>query len=170
MEIRPALPDDAPELADLHVTCWAETYPGLVPAAEIARFDRNMRLRQWEQQIARGTSRIVIAPGAGFAQLGPQREAALAARGFKEELYALYLTRAAQGCGLGRALFAAALGPAPARSRRWCWAGTTAPADSMRRRARGWPSAAPNGSERQGSSTCSICGTRRPLSDGNGPL
>ncbi|WPY93531.1 hypothetical protein T8T21_10415 [Limimaricola variabilis] len=113
MEIRPALPDDVPKLADLHVTCWAETYPGLVPAEEIARFDRNMRLRQWGQQIARGTSRIVIAPGTGFAQLGPQREAALAARGFKEELYALYLTRAAQGCGLGRALFAAALGPAP---------------------------------------------------------
>ncbi|WP_341212546.1 GNAT family N-acetyltransferase [uncultured Limimaricola sp.] len=113
MEIRPALPDDVTELATLHVTCWSETYPGLVPAEEIARYDRDLRLRQWERQIAQGTSRIMIAPGAGFAQIGPQREAALAVRGVTEELYALYLTRAAQGRGFGRALFAAALAPSP---------------------------------------------------------
>ena len=115
MEIRMARPSDTPELADLHVTCWAETYPGLLPAEEIARFDRDFRLRQWRGQIARGGSRIVIAPGAGFAQIGPQREAGLAARGYSDELHALYLTRAAQGRGLGRALLAAALGPAPGR-------------------------------------------------------
>ncbi|SDE69770.1 GNAT family N-acetyltransferase [Limimaricola pyoseonensis] len=115
MEIRTARPGDATALAELHVACWAETYPGLVPAEEIARYDRTFRLRQWEQQIAKGTSRIMIAPGAGFAQVGPQRETALAARGYVAELYALYLTRAAQGRGLGRALFAAALGPAPGR-------------------------------------------------------
>ncbi|PHP27427.1 GNAT family N-acetyltransferase [Limimaricola cinnabarinus] len=115
MDIRPALPDDVPDLAELHVTCWHETYTGLVPAEEIARHDRALRLRQWDRQIAEGTCRIMIAPGAGFAQIGPQREAALAARGFETELYALYLTRAAQGRGLGRALFAAALGPAPGR-------------------------------------------------------
>ncbi|MCP1167475.1 GNAT family N-acetyltransferase [Limimaricola litoreus] len=115
MEIRPALPDDVADLAALHVTCWDETYTGLVPAEEIARYDRALRLRQWEQQIAKGTCRVMIAPGAGFAQVGPQREAALAARGVATELYALYLTRAAQGRGLGRALFAAALGPAPGR-------------------------------------------------------
>ena len=113
MKIRQAGPDDVADLATLHVTCWAETYPGLLPAQEIARYDRDLRLRQWEQQIAKGTSRIMIAPGAGFAQIGPQREAALAARGVEEELYALYLLRTAQGAGLGRALFAAAFGPAP---------------------------------------------------------
>ena len=33
-------------LAELHVTCWHETYTGLVPAEEIARHDRALRLRQ----------------------------------------------------------------------------------------------------------------------------
>lgn len=113
MTIRSALPEDAPMLADLHVRAWAETYPGLLPRSEIARFDRAFRLKQWRHQLAADGSRIVIAPGLGFAQIGPQRDAALARQGYADEFYALYLLREAQGCGVGRALFAAALGASP---------------------------------------------------------
>ncbi len=113
MQIRHARPEDAPMLAGIHVAAWAETYHGLLPDTEIARYDHELRTRQWARQIATGTSRIRLAPGLGFAQVGPQRDPALAARGYRDELLALYLLGAAQGRGLGRALFAAALGPRP---------------------------------------------------------
>lgn len=97
---------DAAALAALHVACWAETYGGLLPGSEIARYDLAFRQAQWARVLAglgEDGGRVVWVPEAGFAMMGPQREAALAAD-WPEELYALYLLRAAQGRGLGRGL------------------------------------------------------------------
>jgi GNAT superfamily N-acetyltransferase len=90
------------------VQAWAETYAGLLPAQEIAARDHAVRLRQWQGQIGAGRSRVLILPGVGFAQAGPQRDAALAAA-WPEELYALYVLRAAHGTGAGSALLRAIL-------------------------------------------------------------
>lgn len=112
MTPRLAIPEDAADLARIHVRAWAETYAGLLPPDEIARRDEAARRAQWQAAIGRGGTRIVILPGRGFAQAGPQRDAALAAQGWPDELYALYLLADAQGQGLGRVLLRAALGPA----------------------------------------------------------
>ena len=112
MDVRRARPSDAAELARLHVAAWEETYPGLLPQEEIARRGYADRLTTWTDALNGGPTRIAIAPGAGFAQIGPQREAAIAEAGEEEELWSMYLLRAAQGgTGLARALLTLALGP-----------------------------------------------------------
>ncbi|UMA63330.1 hypothetical protein LVO79_09635 [Roseivivax marinus] len=110
--IRPATPDDAEEIARLHVAAWHETYPGLLPAAEIARRDVSDRRALWSRALSEG-QRVALCPGAGFAQVAPQRELAMAARGFPVELWCLYTLATVHGTGLGRDLFRAALAMGP---------------------------------------------------------
>ena len=110
-DVRKATPDDVEMLARIHVTAWRETYPGLIPEAEIAARDMKVRRKQWTNQIARGQSRIAVVPDLGFAQAGPQRDAALRDAGISQELYAIYLLRSGQRRGLGRALLAAVTDP-----------------------------------------------------------
>ena len=95
-------------LARINVQGWAETYPGLLPEAEIACRTYDRRLAQWTSQIASQKSRIYVIPDIGFAQIGPQGSPHWAELGYSEELFALYLLRSAQGQGHGRALLDAA--------------------------------------------------------------
>lgn len=110
---RPATTDDAAMLARLHVDSWRETYPGLLPATEIAARGFDVRLPQWQAMLARGTSRIAVVDRLGFAQMGPQRETGFLSAGYTDEIYSLYLLRAGQGRGLGRALVSAVKSGAP---------------------------------------------------------
>ena len=110
--IRPR-PEDAPALAALHVAAWEETYAGLLPRTEIDRFDLTFRTRQWVQMLRNDRMRVAWVPGSGFAFSGPQRESDWVARGYPEELQAIYLLRAAQGNGAGQALFNAVRPPGP---------------------------------------------------------
>ena len=107
--IRAAISEDAEALARLHVAAWAETYPGLLPDAEIAAHDLAYRLKTWPQILAAGRTRVVIAPDLGFAVMGPQRYPQFVAD-YPEELYSLYVLRMGHGRGLGRGLFRAAAG------------------------------------------------------------
>lgn len=111
--IRPACPDDAPWLAQVHARARRETYAGLLPPEAVDDVPPHARLTRWRAILAAGTSRVVVLPRAGFASTGPQRDAALADR-FPREVYAIYLLRAAQGRGDGRALLRAAWTGAPA--------------------------------------------------------
>ncbi|MGL4235500.1 GNAT family N-acetyltransferase [Tabrizicola sp.] len=114
--MKPRAPDpaDAAMLARIHIAAWQETYTGLLPDDEIARASNpERRLAQWTGAIARNESRIALIDDLGFAQMGHQRDPELAALGYPEELWAIYLLRAAQGRGLGAALLRFALGPAP---------------------------------------------------------
>lgn len=106
-EPREATASDIPMLARIHVASWVETYTGLLPPSEIAARDQSVRETQWTNQIASGASRIALVPDFGFAQAGPQRDKVLLARGYPQELYAIYILRAGQGRGLGRALLRA---------------------------------------------------------------
>ncbi|MBU8536989.1 GNAT family N-acetyltransferase [Falsiroseomonas tokyonensis] len=110
--IRPALSADAPALGEMHARSWAETYPGLVPEKLLAEMtDPARRRAAWARNLAQP-----LLPGGtlvaedlekrilGFVSVCGAREAALGTSG---EVSGLYLLRAAQGRGLGRALLAA---------------------------------------------------------------
>lgn len=107
MGLRAAVLEDAGMLARIHHASWAETYPGLLPDSEIARFDLAFRQAQWARILQPDPSkRVFLVPEAGFAVMGPQREAALALE-YPEELYSLYVLQSAQRRGIGRALLVA---------------------------------------------------------------
>jgi GNAT superfamily N-acetyltransferase len=101
--IREARPGDAADLARIHVGAWWQTYRGILPMAAIAGRTEEDRRRLWARALRTRHTRIAIAPGLGFAQMGPQRDASL----FPDrpaELWSLYVLRAGQGRGLGGAL------------------------------------------------------------------
>jgi len=110
---RAATKDDMAQLVALHAQAWCETYPGLLPEAEIERMTAPDRLTAlWAFIQGQAEARVAILPGAGFAAMGPQRDAALRV-GYPEELWAIYLLTSAQGAGHGRALLAAVAGRVP---------------------------------------------------------
>jgi GNAT superfamily N-acetyltransferase len=114
MKPRAPRPGDAPMLARIHITAWLETYPGLLPDDEIARATSpDRRQAQWVATMARNDTRIALIDDLGFALVGPQRDHGLAALGYTEELWSIYLLRRGQGRGLGVRLLRTALGPAP---------------------------------------------------------
>lgn len=112
--IRPAVAADAPAIADVHVQSWRESYAGIVPEAYLTGLDAAERSRRWHDSISgaeapwqafTALSGGPQGPVAGFISCGAAREAFT---GYAGEIYALYLLRAAQGEGAGRALFDAA--------------------------------------------------------------
>ena len=109
--IRRARPNDAADLARVHVMSWRETYDGLLPPAFLERMTsdetRERRARAWSTLLADTAQVTFVAEVngrvAGFVNGGPPRDHP----GYEAELAALYLLRAAQGRGLGAALFEA---------------------------------------------------------------
>lgn len=105
--LRPAIPHDAADIAAVHVACWREAYPGLVPDAVLEALDPSRRTDMWRAAIPRG--RVFVATDGievvGFVDSGPQRHAGLP---FDAEIYALYVLRRAQWRGLGRRLMKSA--------------------------------------------------------------
>ncbi len=108
--IRAATPDDVTALAEAHIATWRETYRGLLPDHYLAGLTVAGREPQWERLLTLPAEQrcILIAEGAngviaGFASGGPHQ----GTLDYAGELYTLYLHRAYQGAGLGRALFAA---------------------------------------------------------------
>lgn len=106
MSIVPATPDDAEALGRVHVQAWREAYPDLVPAAVLAALDPAARAAMWTGVIAAGETVLLARDAAGlllgFVTAGAQREPAVLP--FAGEIGALYLLRAGQRRGLGRAL------------------------------------------------------------------
>ncbi|MBU9697608.1 GNAT family N-acetyltransferase [Rhodobacteraceae bacterium HSP-20] len=120
--VRLAYPEDAAMIAAIHVTSWHETYPGLLPRAEIDRHDTTSRRSLWQAAIASGHSRIAVIPDIGFAAMGRQRDPSLA-DDYPDELLALYVLRQHHGQHHGRALLSAVRGHAPFTA--WVLSGNT---------------------------------------------
>ena len=114
LTLRPAVVADAEALARCHLTCWQETYTGLVDAERLAAAlaEVDERTERWRGILAESPGTLVaLADGAlvGFAAAGPQRDDDL---DVPLELYALYVLRSNQGRGVGHRLLEAVVGDA----------------------------------------------------------
>lgn len=113
--LREAVPADADALGEVHVAAWRETYAGQLPDAMLAALSAESRAAMWasvlDDPAASGTLSVIVAEAegriVGFGACGRQRDAALAGQGFGGEIGAIYLLRAYQGTGAGRALMCA---------------------------------------------------------------
>ena len=114
--IRRAQLEDAEAIAAVHVRAWKESYTGLVPAEMLASLSVAERADCWHRILGKPDPAIATAvfvacgPGGtvvGLSACGLQRSADLAGAGFGGEFQAIYILRAAQRRGIGRALMGA---------------------------------------------------------------
>ena len=106
--VRRATIDDAEAIARVHAVSWRTTYQGLVEDDVLDRLERDL-----DDRVARRIERlrrpelmcwVAVTPGGyvvGFADGGPIRAPL---QGYDYELYAIYLLKGWQGCGMGLAL------------------------------------------------------------------
>lgn len=109
--IRPAAVADADAIAQVHITAWRETYPGMVPASVLASVSLVRHAELWRSRLLGPTWRTstfvatdAVGMVVGFGSCGPSQAALLLYDG---EIYAIYILRRAQHQGLGRRLMAA---------------------------------------------------------------
>ena len=115
MNVRPARPDDARRLAEIHVETWRATYPGVIPQDVLDRLSVDDRERNWQEWIPHPetNSFVVELDGevVGFVNVGPcWTDRAIG------ELYSIYVTPGDQGRGVGLALMDSGV---EALARRW---------------------------------------------------
>ena len=110
MLLRGATPDDATEVASVHVRTWQVAYRGLMPDEYLDALrpeDRAKRYTFGSSDPLQPATIVAVDEGAirGFATTGP----ALSTDGHSSgELYALYVDPSSWRLGIGRALIAAA--------------------------------------------------------------
>ena len=108
--ISPAGPGDAADLANVHVRSWRQTYPGILPQAALSRMSIAAHTRRFRLELTRAHKGQVtlVAEGAEGA-VGYASGAVLSGdgRAADAEVFTLYVLRAAQGLGVGRALLQA---------------------------------------------------------------
>lgn len=115
--IRAPRPGEAPEIADLHLRTWEETYCDAFPPSAWDESARDQRRRMWEAICARPrpTDRFAVAEHAGaligFAGAGASQDADPVRA---QQLFFIYLLADAQGSGAGQELLDHVLGDAPA--------------------------------------------------------
>lgn len=110
--VRPARPADGRAIGRIQAQAWRETYPGLLPAEQIAAVDPVARGAMWTDAISRGIARgICVAEidgsPIGFGACAKQRNRSLLDLGYTGEITAIYVLQAAQRRGAGGALMAA---------------------------------------------------------------
>lgn len=108
--MRPARPEDAAAVAEVHVRTWQAAYEHVFGAERLAGIDTGRRRELWARAlrgelasdvwVAEEDGRVV-----GFASVGPSRDVP-----GEGELYAIYVLPEAWGSSAARALMAAALG------------------------------------------------------------
>ncbi|MCR8645016.1 GNAT family N-acetyltransferase [Paenibacillus sp. N1-5-1-14] len=109
MKIRVARPQDAKQIAEVHVGSWQTTYIGLVSDEFLASLNVDDRVKRWDGILANLTEdhQIWVAEDegkiVGFANGGRNRDTEYPS--YTGEVYAIYLLQAYQGQGIGAALF-----------------------------------------------------------------
>ena len=99
-------PHEAEAFAALHVQCWRECYPGILPAALMATFSTEKRLPMWQAALA-NPERFVMGAYAdgqpcGFLMSGPSDEKYIPDQ--DGHLWALYIAASQHKMGIGRQL------------------------------------------------------------------
>ncbi|HLY80190.1 MAG TPA: GNAT family N-acetyltransferase [Caulobacteraceae bacterium] len=109
--ISPAGPADALELGRVHVRCWRQTYPGILPQAALNRMNAAAHARRFHLELVRAQKGQVTLIAEGPDGAVGYASGALArgdGRGADAEVFTLYVLRQAQGAGVGRALLRSA--------------------------------------------------------------
>ena len=113
--VRVAHPEDATNIAQVHIQSWQETYRGLMPDGYLDNLDSiegERRLANWKKNLTNSeTMRSTWVAEIddeiiGFVSVGKGRDKEPIAEG---EIYAIYLLKAYHGSGIGRALFDAGI-------------------------------------------------------------
>ena len=106
--IRPAVIEDAPAIAQVHVESWKTTYKGILPEIVLDQLSVLDRTRFWSETLTEPPARFLMLVACddsgtivGFACGGVERTDKLGCDG---ELYAMYLLESSQRRGLGRLL------------------------------------------------------------------
>jgi ribosomal protein S18 acetylase RimI-like enzyme len=116
VDVRPATPDDAPAVAEVHVRSWQVAYVGLVPQDHLDRLDPADRLPVWRQILTEdvppaGTAVLVDGDRVvGFVRVGPGRPQGDIDPAAVGELATIYILGSHWGRGGGRLLMADAVG------------------------------------------------------------
>jgi ribosomal protein S18 acetylase RimI-like enzyme len=106
--IFPAGPDDAEDLARVHITSWRETYQGLLPDSYLSRMSIPVYARRFRTGLVQPGEHDATLAAAdrthliGYASGGPSRTQ----RPGEAEVMTLYVLKSAQGRGVGRELLA----------------------------------------------------------------
>ena len=113
MMIRQAVEADAPAIARIHVDTWRSAYQVIVPASHLAALSYTKSEASWRARLVNtsdGSFTYVAerdGQPVGFAWGGPERDGS---PDFRGELYAIYVLKQRQGCGLGKRLVTAVAG------------------------------------------------------------
>ena len=108
--IYPAGPDDAEELAQVHVASWQESYRGILPDSFLDRMSAGVHAERFRKALTRTGDHNVTLMAAdrhspiAYVSGGPSRSLIPG----QAEIQTLYVRRAAQRAGLGRELLMAA--------------------------------------------------------------
>ena len=122
MRIRPAAPEDARAIAEIHVAAWRAAYRGLMPDAYLDQLSVEKRAALWQRTLAQpGSSMLAVAEDkdalTAFCFFGPTRD-----EDGKEqrigEIIALNVRPQSWRRGHGKALCEFALRELPRRERR----------------------------------------------------
>src|SRR6267378_1264318 len=103
--IRLALPNDAAEIARVHVESWRSSYRGLLADEFLDSLSEAGYTDRWRRVIGDGASRVFVVEEpegvVGFASGGRERAGE---SGFEGELFAIYIVARSQRKGHGREL------------------------------------------------------------------
>lgn len=113
--VRPAEPEDASQIAHVHVESWRTTYPGILPADVLDNLRAHERELFWHGVILNPNNDefVYVAEDdqgeiVGFASASPEQRSDM--DDYDAELFTVYLLETAQGNGIGRRLVAAIAG------------------------------------------------------------
>jgi ribosomal protein S18 acetylase RimI-like enzyme len=111
VRVRPAHPEDAAAIADVHVRTWQAAYEHVFGAERLGTLDREQRQTQWAERLAAPEphTQLFVAESdddqiVGFATAGASRDT-----DGEGELYGIYVLPGAWGSGAGPALMRAVL-------------------------------------------------------------
>jgi GNAT superfamily N-acetyltransferase len=104
VRVRPARPEDAAAVAEVHVRTWQAAYEHVFGAEKLARIDTPERRGRWERWLAEGEHVWVAEEDdrvVGFVWIGDSRDDDAGG-----ELFAIYVLPEAWGSGAGPGLMA----------------------------------------------------------------
>ena len=101
--IFPVGPDDAADLARVHVASWRETYPGMLPEEYLAGMSEETHARGFRRALLFASKKNITLAAAdrngfvGYVDAAPSRRGPPS----EAEIATLYVLKAAQGQGVG---------------------------------------------------------------------